>query len=238
MLHLDSKDYDLNTLFSFEVLKEILLKLARAQVNLEEKVQNIINVYQNKDNSDRENEFNYYETEENMNITDKDSINDEEGENKSKFSETKNNEIKEIKQNEKAEQSNITQKTYVDSEFKEKDIDKEQKENENVNKDKKEENLKDENKVGNNQVLNDKEEAKKEKKEDNNQIQNNREDKEKYKISNKDEISYSKASTYENKKSENKGVAPDLIKNMSRAIKENKARITALEAQLKKIKII
>ena len=35
MLHLKNKEYDLNTLFSFEVLKEILLKLARSQDKLE-----------------------------------------------------------------------------------------------------------------------------------------------------------------------------------------------------------
>ena len=62
MLNLENKDYDLNTLFSFEVLKEILLKLARGQVNLEAKVQNIINLYKNKDNSSKEDLLNNFET--------------------------------------------------------------------------------------------------------------------------------------------------------------------------------
>ena len=44
MLHLQNKEYDLNTLFSFEVLKEILLKLARSQDKLEN---DIINIKQN-----------------------------------------------------------------------------------------------------------------------------------------------------------------------------------------------
>ena len=77
MLHLENKEYDLNTLFSFEVLKEILLKLARAQVNLEEKVQNIINVYQNKENSDKDESVNYFETGENFNISEKDIVSDD-----------------------------------------------------------------------------------------------------------------------------------------------------------------
>ena len=60
MLNLDDKEYDLNTLFSFEVLKEILLKLARNQVNLEEKVQNIINIYQNQEKSEKDDDLNFF----------------------------------------------------------------------------------------------------------------------------------------------------------------------------------
>ena len=41
MLNLDKKEYDLNTLFSFEVLKEILLKLARSQDKIENDIKNI-----------------------------------------------------------------------------------------------------------------------------------------------------------------------------------------------------
>ena len=43
MLNLENKEYDLNTLFSFEVLKEILLKLAKAQSNNDAQIKNIIN---------------------------------------------------------------------------------------------------------------------------------------------------------------------------------------------------
>lgn len=38
MLHLDKTDYDLNTLFSFEILKEILLKLAHSQDKIEKEI--------------------------------------------------------------------------------------------------------------------------------------------------------------------------------------------------------
>ena len=49
MLNLENKDYDLNTLFSFEVLKEILLKLAKAQINQENAINNIINSNKERD---------------------------------------------------------------------------------------------------------------------------------------------------------------------------------------------
>ena len=38
MLKLDKTEYDLNTLFSFDVLKEILLKLAKSQIRLENEI--------------------------------------------------------------------------------------------------------------------------------------------------------------------------------------------------------
>ena len=43
MLNLDKTEYDLNTLFSFEILKEILLKLAKSQINIEEEIKKIKN---------------------------------------------------------------------------------------------------------------------------------------------------------------------------------------------------
>ena len=43
MLNLDETEYDLNTLFSFEVLKEILLKLARSQTKIEKEINQIKN---------------------------------------------------------------------------------------------------------------------------------------------------------------------------------------------------
>ena len=78
MLNLDDKEYDLNTLFSFEVLKEILLKLARNQINLEEKIQNIINLYQNKGSSEKEDSLIIFETDKDFILSQKDfsSLND------------------------------------------------------------------------------------------------------------------------------------------------------------------
>ena len=217
MLHLENKEYDLNTLFSFEVLKEILLKLARAQVNLEEKVQNIINVYQNKENSDKDESVNYFETGENFNISEKDIVSDD---SKKK---DKNIENKDINLKENPEQ-NITKKKY-DSEINTKkeetknDIDnKNDTENKNVTDNKKED-------------INKKENTKK------------KEDINKKDIDNKSDQSdkNENVKVKENKKEENEikeiskeeinnvGVSPDLIKNMLKLIKQNKSKISELE---------
>ena len=49
MLNLENKEYDLNTIFSFEALKEILLKLAKAQINQQNTINNIINSNKERD---------------------------------------------------------------------------------------------------------------------------------------------------------------------------------------------
>ena len=140
MLNLDDKEYDLNTLFSFEVLKEILLKLARNQVNLEEKVQNIINIYQNKETSEKDDSLQYFETDKNYNLTQKDFIStnelDKENQNNNKENNENKEKEKEITYKENTSQNNITKKKEVESETKEKKDKekKEEKENE-LNKD-------------------------------------------------------------------------------------------------------
>jgi len=87
MLKLDKTEYDLNTLFSFEVLKEILLKLARSQTKIEKEMYQIKNkdlkrierVVQdslgpievteenNEDENEEENENDYFQNEKNEN---------------------------------------------------------------------------------------------------------------------------------------------------------------------------
>ena len=249
MLNLDNKQYDLNTLFSFEVLKEILLKLARGQINLEEKVQNIINVYQNRENAEKEKYVNISETDDNNIDVSKDLLNDEEE--KSKLSGIIEN--KEINQSKNPQQTEINNppKNNFDSEFKEKDSNKENNENKNSSENNKEE-YKDDNKKSSDNY---KEEEKKENNENNennnsseiekdkeeNKYTNNEEKEsqvqEKKDISNKDEISQSKRnSEKENNKVHTNGKSNDLIKNILRAIKENKERIASLEKELLKEK--
>ena len=67
MLKLENSEYDLNTLFSFDVLKEILLKLAKSQIKLENEINDLKNKVENKENElqSAEEEENYY----NNNIT-------------------------------------------------------------------------------------------------------------------------------------------------------------------------
>ena len=267
MLNLDNKQYDLNTLFSFEVLKEILLKLARGQINLEEKVQNIINVYQNKEKAEKEKYANISETEDNNLDISKDLLNDEEE--KSKLSGIIEN--KEINQSKNPKQTEINNppKNNFDSEYKEKDSNKENNENKNSSEKNKEEDNKDDNqnvvktndeyenktekdKEENEEIIKneikdndesetkiekDKEEENKENKENNNNEEKESENHEKKEISNKDEISQSKRnSEKENNKIHIDGKTTDLIKNILRAIKENKEKIAYLEKELIKEK--
>lgn len=174
MLNLENKDYDLNTLFSFEVLKEILLKLARAQVNLEEKVENIINIYKNKDNQEKINDFNNFETEENKDVNEKDL--------------TDNEEEDKININPKQSEITITKKENVDSELKDKKVDDNEKENDNKNE-----------------------------KDNNKQYENTSGDK-------------------NNSNIKNVGLSLDLIKNMSKTIKQNKEKISFLDKEIKALK--
>ena len=174
MLNLENKDYDLNTLFSFEVLKEILLKLARAQVNLEEKVENIINIYKNKDNQEKINDFNNFETEENKDVNEKDL--------------TDNEEEDKININPKQSEITITKKENVDSELKDKKVNDNEKENDNKNE-----------------------------KDNNKQYENTSGDK-------------------NNSNIKNVGLSLDLIKNMSKTIKQNKEKISFLDKEIKALK--
>ena len=266
MLNLDNKQYDLNTLFSFEVLKEILLKLARGQINLEEKVKNIINVYQNKEKAEKEKYANISETEDNNLDISKDLLNDEEE--KSELSGIIEN--KEINQSKNPKQTELNNppKNNFDSEYKEKDSNKENNENKNSSEKNKEEDNKENNenevktndkyeiktekdKEENEEIIkneikdNDESETKiekdkeenKENKENNNNEEKESENHDKKEISNKDEISQSKRnSEKENNKVHTNGKSNDLIKNILRAIKENKERIASLEKELLKEK--
>jgi chromosome segregation ATPase len=51
MLQLSTKDYDLNTLFSFESLKEILIELAKSQLKMENELKNIQEGNKERDNT-------------------------------------------------------------------------------------------------------------------------------------------------------------------------------------------
>ena len=49
MLHLERKEYDLNMLLNFEMLKEILIKLAKSQDKLEDEIKNINHINSKRD---------------------------------------------------------------------------------------------------------------------------------------------------------------------------------------------
>ena len=72
MLKLEKTEYDLNTLFSFDVLKEILLKLAKSQIKLESEINVIKEKLENKEDElqsveEEENYFNNNITNQNIN---------------------------------------------------------------------------------------------------------------------------------------------------------------------------
>ena len=240
MLNLENKEYDLNTLFSFEVLKEILLKLARGQVNLEAKVQNIINLYKNKDKTSQEDIFNNFETDEILNINDKDYI-DNKRENKLFY-------------NSKQSEISFTKKDNIDSEYKKK-TDTKKKESDNnekyYRKEKEKEIENDYEKDNKSYIEDNHEKENKNEKEDNNY--------EKEKVSEKEDNNYEKEKKIEKKENiyekekksrnetENKqkeiptyesndnssevGISPTLIKNMAKTIRLNKERIALLEKE-------
>ena len=118
MLHLDKTDYDLNTLFSFEILKEILLKLARSQ----DKIENEINTMK-KSNIKRDKKISKIAKVMNESL---------------ELSENDSNE--EINNDENLEQNNNEEKdenTYKDDnkeEFEKKEYNKSQENNTNITK--------------------------------------------------------------------------------------------------------
>ena len=138
MLNLDNKEYDLNALFSFEVLKEILLKLARGQDKLENDVRNLKQNISNRiikleqtifNTSENENEFNQDEFQEEENLdegegkTNNEYIDKGSDNNQNKDTKTNDKEIKSDEKNEKEREIekkedkdiNISKKEYEKS---------------------------------------------------------------------------------------------------------------------------
>jgi len=107
MLTLEKTEYDLNTLFSFDVLKEILLKLARSQVKLEDEINEIKKtIKNNKDDFGFDNDidnFNEQKYEEHENI-ENNNLNEDNKDNK--MESNINIELKEVKE-QNNEMSNI-----------------------------------------------------------------------------------------------------------------------------------
>ena len=120
MLHLDSKEYDLNALFSFEVLKEILLKLARGQDKLENDIRNMKQNISNRiikleqtifNTSENENEFNQDEYQEEENLVEEEGKTNNENIDKGKYNQDNdNNKLNENKSDEKNEKNKEIEK--------------------------------------------------------------------------------------------------------------------------------
>ena len=137
MLTLEKTEYDLNTLFSFDVLKEILLKLARSQVKLEDEINEIKKtIKNNKDDFGFDNDidnFNEQKYEEHENI-ENNNLNEDNKDNK--IESNINFELKEVKE-QNNEMSNIEENKEKKEEIREKDdkteqIKKDENKNENI----------------------------------------------------------------------------------------------------------
>ena len=137
MLTLEKTEYDLNTLFSFDVLKEILLKLARSQVKLEDEINEIKKtIKNNKDDFGFDNDidnFNEQKYEEHENI-ENNNLNEDNKDNK--IESNINIELKEVKE-QNNEMSNIEENKEKKEEIREKDdkteqVKKDENKNENI----------------------------------------------------------------------------------------------------------
>ena len=244
MLHLDSKEYDLNTLFSFEVLKEILLKLARGQDKLENDVRNmkqsisnrIIKLEQTIFNTENENEFNQDEYQE------EEKLGEEEGKTNNEFIDkgTDNNQINDNKVNDNTIDNKSNEKNEKDKEIErkeDKDINIRKKEYEKSNdiKDGEESKILDEQKVpnineGNISI----------KKSDDTEKKTSEKTKEKSVNQNKSIIN--KQITQKGRDQSGSYVSPDLIAKISKQLKEQGTRLnivdTKLQSETKNIKNI
>ena len=210
MLNLDNKEYDLNTLFSFEVLKEILLKLARSQDKIENDIKNIKQNISKKDKivlKLQKTIFNQSDENEEEN--------GDEDEN-----EFNNNEIG-IDDNEKK----IQEKEYENKEQKEINLNI-HKENEKSKKIVGEDGQKKESNIGDDKITQSKNEKER--------IENSSKDKT---ISDKNKSNIDSNFNQISQKGKNvsgvSGISPELISKMSKQIKELIAKLNIVDNKLK-----
>ena len=220
MLHLESKEYDLNMLLSFEMLKEVLLKLSRAQDKLENEIKLI-----NLNNSKRDNiiiklEKTVFNTTTHSDNIQKASVEKQ----KNNYNESENN-INEIQDkdldNKNQNEININKNLNYDK------INEKQNEKEHINTNENEQieqnNQKDESSI-NNQDFSQNKKSPEKKLVD-------------YKLSGKSlNISQndSKISSQSKKdKSSSLGVSPDVITKIMKQLKEQNSKLYILENQLK-----
>ena len=220
MLHLENKEYDLNMLLSFEMLKEVLLKLSRAQDKLENEIKLI-----NLNNSKRDNiiiklEKTVFNTTTHSDNIQKASVEKQ----KNNYNESENN-INEIQDkdldNKNQNEININKNLNYDK------INEKQNEKEHINTNENEQieqnNQKDESSI-NNQDFSQNKKSPEKKLVD-------------YKLSGKSlNISQndSKISSQSKKdKSSSLGVSPDVITKIMKQLKEQNSKLYILENQLK-----
>ena len=214
MLHLKNKEYDLNTLFSFEVLKEILLKLARSQDKLEGDI-NII-----KKNISKRDQILFKLEKAVFNTTSESELNqDDFNQNEIEQNEEEDNNYYENNDKEDI----IQEKEYDNKRQKEVTLNIEKNKYEKSN-DIKNENIQNESNASKNLPQNKSNETEQklfEKKiSDKNKSQNNN-------ISSSNQLSKS------GKEQSTSGISPDLFSKMMKQLKEQQAKINMVETKIK-----
>ena len=161
MLKLDKTEYDLNMLFSFDILKEILLKLAKSQIRLENEINDIKNTLKNKDEDlgleeeGRGDEESYENNNININVNysgtnqeennydNNDNINENENieDKKEKAEQEENKKTEEIKENKDIKTGNDTVEENKEEKIKDEKGEKSIKDDKKETEDKKEEKI-------------------------------------------------------------------------------------------------
>ena len=250
MLNLDSKEYDLNTLFSFEVLKEILLKLARGQDKLENDVRNMKQNISNRiikleqtifNTSENENELNQDEYQEEENLNEEGKTNnefiDKGSDNKQNIDNIQNNDNNKNKDDNKNKDNNIIKDNKKDNksyETNEKEKEIEKKEDKDINITKKEYEKSNDIKDGEKPTIID------EQKGSNNNVRNipikkdddtEKKSKEKSVDQNKN-IRINRQIIQKGKEQSGSYVSPELISKISKQLKEQGTRLNILDTKL------
>jgi len=206
MLHLEKKEYDLNMLLNFEMLKEILLKLAKSQDKLEDEINNM-----NQLNSKRDKIIIQLEKKIFNSSTYADGKSEKEKEKEIDKDGNKTYNIKDENEN------NIKDKEIENKYQKEDNI------NENTNYDK------------NNEIKTE-QNFKNEQQNELNNINNNEKKLMEKKLSDNNINSYSNQLPEQNQKDQSSilsGISPELIAKMMKQIKEQHSKIIQLENKIK-----
>ena len=225
MLHLEKTEYDLNTLFSFEVLKEILLKLAKSQIKLEEDMNNIKN-----SNIKHDKIFLKIEQSigEDLGISD---VEENENNNESELNENNENDDNDLNDNKNnSEEEKEKEKELIKEEEKEKELIKE--EEKEVIKEKEKEFIKEEENITKVEgpknydsfAKNNENEPKETNNEESPNMQKNKTKKRIKKRSSNEKTESSDGGAY---------ISPELFSKMMKQLKEHQLRISTLEKKLK-----
>ena len=221
MLKLSSKEFDLNTLFSFESLKEILLELAKSQIQIQTEIKNI-----NQQNEERDKKIlslkKLFNNNNNLEIIDN---NEEEKESDSNNGEDDLN----LDDNDNIK-DNYNESIKINKEIKNEQNILDNKEEKAPSEIKKDIEFNDNNKIYNKQKYEDKDNSnsqeninKPKKKETQNITQNQ----------NKNQSIPYTTPIYNISKNDNSNVSPTLIKKMMKQLNEHKSRIQKLEENTK-----